>query len=66
MIALAIALAALAACARTISSCPPIVEYDQATRDRAADELQLLPEDSAIERLLDDYAVLRAQVRACR
>lgn len=67
MIALAIALTALAACAPAISSsCPPLVEYDHATRDRAADELELLPEGSAIERLLDDYAVLRDQVRACR
>jgi hypothetical protein len=33
---------------------------------RAADELQQLPLDSQIERMLADYAVLRDQVRACR
>jgi hypothetical protein len=33
---------------------------------RAAEELQQLPANSAIERMLADYAVLRDQVRACR
>jgi len=33
---------------------------------RAADELERLPQGSAVERLLADYAVLRDQVRACR
>ncbi len=66
MLALAGAAIWPAACAPISSSCPPVVKYDQATRDRAADELALLAEDSAIERLLADHAVLRDQVRACR
>jgi len=32
---------------------------------RAAEELALLPEDSAIAALLGDYGVVRAQIRAC-
>ncbi len=34
-------------------------------RAKAADELALLPPDSAIEELLRGYAVLREQLRAC-
>jgi hypothetical protein len=57
----------LAACAPTISSdCPPIPAYDADFRARAAAELSLLPQDSALEEMLRDYAVLRAQMRACR
>lgn len=57
----------LAGCAPTISSdCPPIPAYDADFRARAAAELSLLPQDSALEEMLRDYAVLRAQMRACR
>jgi hypothetical protein len=43
-----------------------VVEYDQAFLERAADELDLLPEGSAIEQMLRDYAVMREQGRVCR
>jgi hypothetical protein len=43
--------------------CPPVVAYDQAFLDRAADELGMLPTGSAIEQMLADYAVTRAQLR---
>jgi hypothetical protein len=43
-----------------------VVAYDQAFLERAAGELELLPEGSAIEQMLGDYAVMRAQARACR
>ena len=57
----------LAGCAPTISSdCPPLRAYDAGFRARAAEELTLLPQASAIEEMLKDYAVLRAQLRACR
>jgi len=57
----------LAGCAPTISSdCPPPRAYDADLRARAAEELTLLPQGSAIEEMLKDYAVLRAQLRACR
>jgi outer membrane murein-binding lipoprotein Lpp len=46
--------------------CPALVEYDQATRNRAADEIERLPPGSALAAMLADYAALRAAVRACR
>ena len=72
-IALAIALISLSACATGgsdpgsgVAACPPIVEYDQAFRERAAAELALLPDESAIRTLLSDCAVLRMQIRTCQ
>lgn len=49
-----------------ISSCPPVVDYSQALRDKAATEIYLLPPNSAIEIMLSDYAVMRAQARLCQ
>ncbi|MGM0583731.1 MAG: hypothetical protein ACQEUZ_03665 [Pseudomonadota bacterium] len=46
--------------------CPPVVEYDRAFLARAADEVETLPEGSAVVRMLSDYAVMREQARACR
>lgn len=46
--------------------CPALVEYDQATRNRAADELDRLSQDSVLAQMIADYAALRAGVRACR
>lgn len=46
--------------------CPALVEYDQRTRDRAADEIDRLPPGSALAGMIADYAALRAGVRACR
>ncbi len=68
--ALAIATSLLTACATGGSDpggavCPPVVEYDQTVRDRAAAELEELPEDAALSRMMADYAVMRAQARAC-
>lgn len=64
-----IGLSLLAGCATVasspIGSCPPVAEYPQETLNRAADELELLPDGSAIETLLSGYNVLREQVRAC-
>ncbi|HKW52395.1 MAG TPA: hypothetical protein VJO12_01800 [Stellaceae bacterium] len=47
-------------------ACPPVPEYGAAFRAEAVAELSLLPPDSAIERMLADYAVMRMQSRACR
>jgi hypothetical protein len=55
----------LVACATPASDCPPLVAYPPALLAQAADELARLPPDSAIETLLADYAVTRAQLRAC-
>jgi len=42
-----------------------VVEYDREFQARAAGELYLLPEKSAIAEMLSDYAVMRDQARAC-
>jgi outer membrane murein-binding lipoprotein Lpp len=46
--------------------CPALVEYDQTTRNRAADEVERLPPGSVLAGMIADYAALRAAVRACR
>jgi hypothetical protein len=38
--------------------------YDPSFLARAADELEALPEGSALAVMISDYAVLRAQLRA--
>ena len=69
--ALVIATISLTACAtvasdsRVATVCPPVVEYSRDFQARAADELDLLPERSAIAEILSDYSVMRDQVRAC-
>jgi hypothetical protein len=42
-----------------------VVEYGRKFQTRAAEELARLPEGSAIEEMLGDYAVLREQAQAC-
>ncbi len=51
---------------RVTTVCPAVVEYSRDFRARAADELDLLPEASAIAEMLADYSVMRDQARACR
>lgn len=69
--ALAIATISLTGCAtvasdsRVAAVCPPVVEYSRDFQARAADELDLLPEGSAIAEMLADYSVIRDQARAC-
>jgi predicted RNA methylase len=46
--------------------CPEIAQYSPELRNRAAEELDLLPVGSAIEVLLNDYETLRDGLRACR
>ena len=45
--------------------CPPVVEYSREFQARAAAEMTLLLEGSAIEELLSDFAVMREQARVC-
>ena len=45
--------------------CPPVVAYDQAVGERAAAELEALPDDAALVGMMADYAVMWAQARAC-
>lgn len=48
-----------------VALCPPVVAYDQAVRDRAAAELEALPDDAVLVGMMTDYAVMRAQARVC-
>lgn len=50
----------------TRSPCPPVVEYSAADQVRAAEEVGALAEGTVVVAMLSDYAVLRAQARACR
>jgi hypothetical protein len=69
---LAVAASSLSGCAmvgsepRVTIVCPPVVEYSREFQARAAEELALLPEGSAVAEMLADYAVMRDQARACR
>jgi len=68
---LAIATSLLSGCATVGSdhggreACPPVVEYSGEFHVRAAEEVALLPEGSAVAEMLSDYAVMRDQARAC-
>lgn len=70
--ALAIATSFLSGCAtvtsegRSVKICPPAVDYSREFQARAAKELALLPQGSAIAVILSDYAVMREQAWACR
>ena len=59
----------LSACAMGSSEpgapCPPVVEFTSGDQASAADEVESLPEDTVIVKMLGDYAVLRDQVRLC-
>lgn len=59
----------LSACAREVfdsrpSVCPPVVQYDRETQNRAALEVEGMPEGAAITGMLSDYSVMRNQARA--
>ena len=62
----------LNACAKASSEaigmgvCLPVVEYSGEFQARAAEELALLPEGSAIVEMMGEYSAMREQVRACR
>lgn len=70
--ALAIVTSLLSGCATVrseydrLATCPPVVEYGREFQTRAADELVLLPEGSAIAEMLADYGVMREQALSCR
>lgn len=68
--ALAAAMISLTGCAgesseTPSSACAPVMEYGRAEQARVATEVAALPEGAVIPDWLADYAVLRAQVRAC-
>ena len=43
--------------------CPPVVEYSREFQARAADELDLLPEGSALAEMLANYSVMRIPMK---
>ena len=64
-----IAMLSLSGCATESSDnapCPPVVEYSRVEQARVAEEVAVLPEGAVIAEWLADYAVLRAQTRACQ
>ena len=71
-VALALATIWLSGCSMVSSdgsglgACPPVVEYSREFQVRAAVELDLLPEESAIAEMLFDYSVMRDQTQTCR
>ena len=71
LVVLVIATSLLSGCATVGSNppigivCPPLVQYSREAQARAAEELNSLPDGSAIAEMLSDYAVLRDQTRSC-
>jgi len=69
--ALAIVTSLLSGCATvpsedgSLTTCPPVVEYSREFQARAAEDLTLLQEGSAIGEMLADYAAMREQARMC-
>ncbi|TXB65732.1 hypothetical protein FQV27_16895 [Paracoccus aurantiacus] len=47
-------------------ACPPVVEYSAEEQQRAAAEVEALPQGSVVSGMMADYHVLRQQARACR
>lgn len=45
---------------------PPVAKYNAEFQSKAAQELALLPQESALAEMLSDYAVMREQARACK
>ena len=72
LVVLVIATSLLTGCAtgasepRVATVCPPVVHYSRELQARAAEELALLPDGSAVVELMGDYAVMRGQARACQ
>lgn len=64
----ALAAALLTGCAKVDSSAvtPTLYIYSPELQAQAAAELEALPVDSVLPRLIGDYAVVRAEIRALR
>lgn len=45
--------------------CPPVPEYSAAFQAHAAEEVEALPEGAVLLTMMQDYAVMREQARAC-
>jgi len=51
--------------ANGLAACPPVVEYSREFQARAAEELALLPDGSAVVEMMGDFTAMREQARAC-
>jgi hypothetical protein len=51
--------------ANGVAVCPPVMEYSRELQARAAEELAMLPNGSAVVEMMVDYTVLRAQLLIC-
>ena len=64
-----IAVSLLTACATGNSDpacvCPPVKKYNQDFQTQLAKEIEAAPQDAAFPIAMQDYAVMRAQARAC-
>jgi hypothetical protein len=49
-----------------ISACPRLAEWPDERQARAADELDTLPADAELRRVVADYLDMRAQTKECR
>ena len=62
-----LAVSLLTACAGANSNpataCPPIKEYDRKFQNKLAGEIEAAPVDAVFPTALQDYAVLRVQIR---
>lgn len=67
---LALAVSLLAACVTANSDpacvCPPIKEYDREFQRKLADEIEAAPDNAIWPLVVQDYALIRNTVRACR
>lgn len=60
-------LALMAACSPTITSvCPPVQQYSKQFNQSLANEIEDLPDNSLIVRVISDYINLRDQLKICR
>lgn len=66
---LALAASLLTACAgansNPITACPPIKEYSREFQHKLADEIEAAPANAVFPVALQDYAMLRNQIRKC-
>lgn len=67
---LALALISLSGCGTASSNpacvCPPIKEYSKEQRIKLANEIKAAPTDATFPDVVQDYAVLRSQLRECK
>lgn len=65
-----LAVSLLTACAGANSNpataCPPIKEYSREFQNKLADEIEAATSDAAFPVTLQDYVLLRQQIRKCR